>query len=165
MNLIYAKRIPAVAGVIILMAFSPNMVVAGEINTGYFGNVAIHGYDSVAYFTQQKAAKGSEEHSVEWLGATWRFASEQHRRLFQASPVKYAPQYGGHCADGVAYGDYTANIDPEAWRIIDGKLYLNYDPGAADEHENTPGMREKAEANWPEYRARLLADKSASLHE
>ena len=137
MTLNSAKRIPAVAGLIILMAF----------------------------FTQQKPAKGSEEHSVEWLGTTWRFASEEHRRLFQASPVKYARQYGGHCADGVAYGNYTTNIDPEAWRIIDGKLYLNYSGGAAEEHENKPEMQKKAEENWPEYRARLLADKSASLHE
>ena len=161
----YAKRMLSVAGLMILMGLLPRMVAAGEINTGYFGNVAIHGYDPVAYFTQQKPRKGLEENSLDWLGATWLFATNEHRELFQASPVKYAPEYGGHCADGVAYGDYTANIDPEAWRIIDGKLYLNYDPGSADEHENAPGMREKAEANWPEYRARLLANKSASLHE
>lgn len=161
----YQNRFLVIAGVLMLVSFIPKMVVAGEINTGYFGNVAIKGYDPVAYFTQQKPVKGTEENSLDWLGATWLFSSSEHRELFQASPIKYAPQYGGHCADGVAYGDYTANIDPEAWRIIEGKLYLNYDPGAADEHENAPGMREKAEANWPEYKARLLAGKSASLHE
>lgn len=130
---------------------------AGEINTGYFGNVAIKGYDPVAYFTLSRAAKGSEELAYNWLGATWHFSTAEHRELFAASPVKYAPQYGGLCSDGVAYGQTTANIDPEAWRIIDGKLYLNYDQGAAAEIEEIAGQLEKAEENWPEISANLLA--------
>lgn len=133
-------------------------VVAGEINTGYFGNVAIKGYDPVAYFTMSRAVKGSEEIASDWLGATWHFSTAENRELFTASPVRYAPQYGGHCSDGVAYGSTTTNIDPEAWRIIDGKLYLNYDPGAAAEIEETPGQIAKAEENWPEIRAALLVE-------
>lgn len=129
---------------------------AGEINTGYFGNVAIKGYDPVAYFTQQRAVRGKEAISYDWLGATWQFSSDQHKRLFAGDPAKYAPQYGGHCADGVAYGELTTNIDPEAWRIIEGKLYLNYDPGAAAELEEVEGQLEKSIANWPEIRARKL---------
>ena len=121
---------------------------AGEINTGYFGNVAIKGYDTVAYFTQGKAVKGSETHSLKWLGAVWHFSSAEHRDLFKSSPVRYAPQYGGYCADGVAYGQSTANIDPQAWRIINDKLYLNYNEGAAVELEEIPGQLEKAEHNW-----------------
>jgi hypothetical protein len=130
---------------------------AGEINKGYFGNVAIRGYDPVAYFTEHRAVKGTDEISHAWLGADWNFSSEKHRKLFTANPVKYAPQYGGHCSDGIAYGSTTTNIDPQAWRIIDGKLYLNYDEGAAVELEEVDGQLTKAEKNWPEIRARLLA--------
>ena len=133
------------------------VVDAGEINTGYFGNVAIKGYDPVAYFTEQQAVKGDAEISQSWLGADWKFASEKHRKLFAENPVKYAPQYGGFCADGVAYNTTTTNIDPEAWRIIDGKLYLNYDQGAAVEIEEVEGQIDKAEKNWPAIRANLLA--------
>ncbi len=132
--------------------------LSGEINTGYFGNVAIKGYDPVAYFTTSRAVKGSNEFASDWLGATWHFSTAEHRDFFTASPIKYAPQYGGLCSDGVAYGSTTTNIDPEAWRIIDGKLYLNYDPGSAAELEETPGQIAKAEANWPKIRASLLAN-------
>ncbi len=130
---------------------------AGEVNTGYFGNVAIKGYDPVAYFTEQRAMKGDDTISLSWLGAEWKFSSEKHKKLFTKNPVKYAPQYGGFCADGVAYGTTTTNIDPQAWRIIDGKLYLNYDQGAAIEIEEIEGQVEKATANWPKIRADLLA--------
>lgn len=129
---------------------------AGEVNTGYFGNVAIKGYDPVAYFTEKKAVKGKKTFSHDWLGATWQFSTERHKLLFSENPIQYAPQYGGHCADGVAYGDLTRNIDPEAWRIIEGKLYLNYDPGSAAELEELDGQMEKSVKNWPKIRARLL---------
>lgn len=139
-----------------LFQFS-GMSGAGEVNKGYFGNVAIKGYDTVAYFTEQRAVKGTEDFSHTWLGVEWQFSNEKHKELFFENPVKYAPQYGGHCADGVAYGVTTTNIDPQAWRIIEGKLYLNYDPGAATELEEVEGQLAKAENNWPEIRARLLA--------
>lgn len=129
---------------------------AGEVNTGYFGNVAIKGYDPVAYFTESQAVKGSPEFSHQWLGATWHFSGAEHRDLFAASPISYAPQYGGHCADGLAYGDMTTNIDPQAWRIIEGKLYLNYDQGSAAELEEVEGQLQKVEANWPKVRAKLF---------
>jgi YHS domain-containing protein len=131
---------------------------AGEVNKGYFGNVAIRGYDPVAYFTEQRAVKGAEDISHTWLGADWNFSSEKHKKLFSENPVKYAPQYGGHCSDGIAYGSTTTNIDPQAWRIIDGKLYLNYDEGAAVELEEVEGQLAKSKENWPEIRARLLEE-------
>ncbi len=131
---------------------------AGEVNTGYFGDVAIKGYDPVAYFTEQRAVKGSENFLHSWLGANWSFSSDKHRKLFAKNPIQYAPQYGGHCSDGVAYGLTTTNIDPEAWRIIDGKLYLNYDQGAAIEIEEIDGQIAKADKNWTEVRARLLVN-------
>ncbi len=128
----------------------------GPVNTGYFGGIAIKGYDPVAYFTKGQAMKGSEEFAHKWLGETWHFANAKHRDLFTADSVKYAPQFGGYCADGVAYGQNTANIDPEAWRIIDGKLYLNYDKGSAAELEETPGQINKAKTNWPKIKAKLV---------
>ena len=72
-----------------------------SVNTGYFGGVAIMGYDPVAYFTDDKAVKGSEKYSYDWLGTPWHFASKEHREMFMSEPVKYAPQYGGYCAGEV----------------------------------------------------------------
>ncbi len=142
--------------VLALVLCVPGLASAGEINTGYFGNVAIKGYDPVAYFTEQRAMKGIEDIAHEWLGAVWNFSNEKHKKLFSDNPVKYAPQYGGYCADGIAYGDTTTNIDPEAWRIIEGRLYLNYDQGSAIEIEELVGQLEKSVENWPKIRANLL---------
>jgi YHS domain-containing protein len=134
---------------------------AGEVvNTGYFGDVAIKGYDPVAYFTQQKAVEGSAEFSHRWLGAEWHFASAENRDLFIADPVKYAPQYGGYCADGVSFGTITTNIDPEAWRIIEGKLYLSYDPGAAEGFEKIPTKVVDSKKYWPDVEQTLVAEKA-----
>ena len=87
---------------------------------------AIKGYDPVAYFTQNKPVKGMPTISLEWQGATWHFASEENRQLFSENPEKYAPAYGGWCAYGWSQG-YPAKVEPEAWTIVEGKLYLNYD--------------------------------------
>ncbi|MCZ6861193.1 MAG: YHS domain-containing (seleno)protein [Alphaproteobacteria bacterium] len=86
--------------------------------------VAIHGYDTVAYFTEGKPLAGKAEFEHEWRDARWQFASAGNRDLFTANPERYAPKYGGYCAGGLATGEY-ADIDPEAWTIVDGKLYLN----------------------------------------
>jgi YHS domain-containing protein len=151
-----AFRYLAAAGLALFAAgFLHSAVVAGEINTGYFGNVAIEGYDPVAYFTEGKAVKGKPEFAHDWLGAEWHFANADHLQRFIADPVSYSPQYGGMCADGVAYGTMSVNIEPEVFSIIDGKLYLAFDPGANQEFEELPGQLEKAEANWPEVKARF----------
>ena len=128
------------------------------VNTGYFGDVAIKGYDPVAYFTQNKAVQGSARYSSHWLGATWYFASAENRDLFIHEPVKYAPQYGGHCADGVSFGTITTNIDPKAWRIIEGKLYLSYDPGAADGFEKSSSKLADSKKYWPEVEQSLITE-------
>jgi YHS domain-containing protein len=110
---------------------------------------AIRGYDPVAYFTHGTPVKGSAKHTLQWQGATWRFASAEHRDLFAKSPDKYAPQYGGYCAYGVAQ-NYAVSIDPAAWRIVDGKLYLNYSKGVQrDWDKDVPGYIRKADSNWP----------------
>ena len=145
------------AVVLAMVLYLPGLVDAGEINTGYFGNVAIKGYDPVAYFTEQRAIKGNEDISHKWLGAEWNFSSEKHKRLFSETPINFAPQYGGFCADGIAYGDFTTNIDPQAWRIIEGKLYLNYDHGSAAELEEVEGQLAEIKKNWPEVQTNKLA--------
>jgi hypothetical protein len=124
---------------------------AGEINTGYFGDTAIKGYDPVGYFVDGKAEQGSEAFSYEWLGATWLFANSAHRNLFVAEPMAYAPQYGGLCAEGVPNGEVTVNIEPESWQIIDGKLYLS----AAADFQDRPLNFSKAEEKWPSVHAKL----------
>ena len=131
-----------------------------SVNTGYFGGVAIMGYDTVAYFTDGKAVKGSEEYSYDWLGTPWHFANKEHQEMFMSEPAKYAPQYGGYCAGEVAdSGSVTVNVDPEAFKIIDGKLYLIYDVGnAASFADNAINQVPKADANWPVVEAKLAVD-------
>jgi hypothetical protein len=87
-------------------------------------DVAIHGYDPVAYFTEGRPMKGKIELEYVWQDARWQFVSEENRNLFTANPDRYSPQYGGYCALGISAGEF-ADIDPEAWSIVDGKLYLN----------------------------------------
>ena len=110
---------------------------------------AIQGYDAVAYFTEGRPVRGSERFTHPWKGATWRFASAENRERFAAAPEKYAPQYGGYCAFGVASG-YAVKIDPQAWSVIDGKLYLNYSPSVQSKWKSdVPGYIRRADANWP----------------
>jgi YHS domain-containing protein len=89
---------------------------------GYEG-VFIYGYDPVAYFTMDKPVKGSGDFTYEYLGGEWHFASDQHRQMFVAEPVKFIPQHGGYCSSAATGGAVEA-ANPRAWRIIDGKLYL-----------------------------------------
>jgi YHS domain-containing protein len=99
------------------------------LKTGLFGgrsDTAINGYDSVAYFTDGKPVKGNDAHVFEWMGAKWKFTSQAHLDLFKAMPEKYAPQYGGYCAYGITQ-DNLVSVEPDKFRVIDGKLYLNYD--------------------------------------
>lgn len=145
--------------VALLLGHAP-VLADDTVNTGYFGGVAIMGYDPVAYFTDNAAVKGSEEFSYEWLGTPWHFASKKHQEAFMSSPAKYAPQFGGYCAGEVAFDGVTINIDPEAFKIIDGKLYLGYGKDfAADLEAHPQEWLPKAEAKWPAVEARLEAGK------
>lgn len=127
---------------------APPAFAVEPVNTDRQG-VAIGGYDPVAYFTMGEAVEGSAGISHEWRGAVWRFTSKAHRDLFVAEPEKYAPRFGGYCAWAVAKGK-TAGIDPEAWSIVDGKLYLNYNRKIQRKWEKDAAANiTKAEANWP----------------
>lgn len=112
-------------------------------------SVTLKGYDVVAYFTQAQPVKGTSQFSHQWMGATWQFSSAANRDAFAMSPEKYAPQYGGYCSWAVSRG-YTADIDPEAWKVVNGKLYLNYSKGVQRKWEtDIPGNIAKADGNWP----------------
>lgn len=149
----------AAACVIAALAGSGPALADGTVNTGYFGGVAIMGYDTVAYFTEGKAVKGSDEYSYEWLGTPWHFASKKHQEMFMSEPVKYAPQYGGYCAGEVVGGSVTVNVDPEAFKIIDGKLYLIYDVANAELFaQDHQAQIVQADAHWPQVKTELALD-------
>lgn len=119
------------------------------IYTGLFSNTAVGGYDTVAYHTEGEPVRGARDFQTEWNGATWRFASQENLDLFLADPEAYAPQYGGYCAWAMAEG-YTAKGDPNFWRIVDGKLYLNFNQEIQDRWEtDIPGFISAADANYP----------------
>jgi hypothetical protein len=126
---------------------------AVEYNTGYFGRVAIEGYDPVAYFTEGKAHQGSPDITAEWEGVIWHFASSQNRDLFVGNPTAYAPQFGGLCTEGVAFGEISVNLSPESFSIVDGKLYMNYATSFTDLPANLPVAMTK----WETVRS-LLGD-------
>lgn len=120
---------------------------AGTVNED--DGIAIKGYDPVAYFTDNKPVKGTDAYSFTYEGVTYEFASAAHRDLFASAPEKYAPQFGGFCAYGAATG-HKAAIDPTAFTIVDGKLYLNYSGKVRDAwQKDEAGYISKATAAWP----------------
>ncbi|MDC0602708.1 YHS domain protein [Aliiglaciecola sp.] len=128
---------------------SANALAADPIETGTFNNKAIYGYDTVAYFTQNKAVKGDKKISTQWRGADWFFSSAEHKAMFVADPEKYAPQYGGYCAYAMSDGRLVG-IDEDAFTILDGKLYLNYSMSVMNEwRTNTDLFIKEADAEYP----------------
>jgi YHS domain-containing protein len=111
--------------------------------------LAAGGYDVTAYFTQGKAVRGSAKYELMLRGATWRFASSENKARFQADPAAYAPQFGGYCAWAVSQG-YIASGDPRQWKIVDGKLYLNFNARAKElwEADQVDAIK-RGHANWP----------------
>jgi len=131
------------------LLFSSHSLALDPVYTSLFGK-AIKGYDPVAYFTEGQPVKGDGDFSLQWNGATWQFSSAENLQAFTDNPEQYAPQYGGYCAWAVSQG-YTAKIDPDAWTIHDGKLYLNYSKSVRSQWaEDIPGNVKKGDANWPD---------------
>ena len=119
--------------------------------TGWFSNKAVNGYDTVAYFTQGKAVKGSPKFKYKYMDVQWYFTSEEHLELFKKNPDKYRPQYGGFCAWAIAEKKQRAPGDPNYWKIVDNKLYLNYDASIQNKWQaDIPGFIRKADGNWPD---------------
>jgi len=127
--------------------FSALTWAAGPQNLDANG-VAVKGYDAVAYFSENKPVKGKAEFSAKVDGATYLFSSAANRDKFVADPAKYQPQYGGYCAYGVAQG-YKPDVDPNAFSVVDGKLFLNLSPVVTKRWEqDIPGHIKSGNEKW-----------------
>ena len=138
--------IKSIAALVLLSASA----FAGDlVNVSEASKTAVSGYDTVAFFTDAKPVNGSPFIAGEYQGATYFFATEEHKKLFTASPEKYAPQCGGFCAYGVALGKLFP-VDINTWQVRDGKLYLNLNPDILKKfNEDFAGNVAKANKNWP----------------
>ena len=126
------------------LAHAANIEVNANSN-----DIAIKGYDPVSYFVDSKPMQGSSEFTAAYNDAIYQFSSAENRDTFQTNPEKYAPQYGGFCAFGVTK-ERKFDTDPTAWRISDGKLYLNFNEAVAERwNKDIPGFIEKADVNYP----------------
>ena len=126
----------------------PSVAMAKEPSV-FQNPIAINATDPVGYFQQEKPVPGSAEHTVNWNGAEWHFASSANAAKFEADPETYAPVFGGYCAFAASRG-YLAPTIPEAWTIHDGKLYLNANLRAQKLwREDIPGNIAAGIKNWP----------------
>jgi YHS domain-containing protein len=136
-----------------IVVVTTSVLLGSSVMAGEFyekDGIAIKGYDPVAFFKENKPVMGLSEHKAEFKGSVFYFASQANRDAFTADPVKYAPQYGGFCAFGMTSG-YKAATDPQAFTIVEDKLYLNYNPEVKKLwSEDIPGFVVKADKNWPD---------------
>ncbi len=110
---------------------------------------ALSGYDSVSYFTENKAVKGNKKYMFHYQDATWLFSSAKNRDVFMGNPQKYAPQYGGHCAWREAQDGVEVYGNPKIWTVRDNKLYLNYNKEVNNLWaKDIPGFIKKANTFW-----------------
>lgn len=130
------------------LVFMP-LALAGQPLTFTTNEGAIRGYDPVAYFIMGEPTPGKSKYATKWQGAIYKFSSAENLATFKSDPERYAPQYGGYCAYAVSRGA-TANTDPEAWTIVNGKLYLNFSPNVKKRwSKDIPGNIKSANKNWP----------------
>ena len=123
----------------------PSLTQAGQTQNNLLG---VQGYDLVAYHTAGKPVRGNGHNVSEHAGVTYQFSSAENRKAFEANPAKYLPAYGGYCAYGVAVGK-KFNGDPEVWKVVDGKLYLNLDKTIQGKwNEDISGNITIANENW-----------------
>lgn len=147
-HLILPARIKYTLSLLLLLFLITTAQAADQPVNKNWRSIAIKGYDPVAYFTMNKAVKGQSKYEFRWQNARWRFASEQHMKMFVDDPEKYAPRFGGYCAEGMAIGR-KASINPQAWLIVEGELYLNYSVAVRDEMAQDPkDTIEKADRFW-----------------
>ncbi len=146
------------AGLALAAVLGTAQLAAAETEINIVDGYAVHGYDVVAYFEEGKPVIGDDRYTAEHDGATYRFASAEHLDAFKKDPAKFAPQYGGYCAFGAAMGR-KFDGDPNAWAIVDDKLYLNLNQKVQERwKENVPGFIKGADNNWPLIRS--VADSS-----
>jgi YHS domain-containing protein len=141
------KNIIKSIAVILLLSAS---AFAGElVNVAGASKAAVGGYDTVAFFTDSKPVNGSPFISAEYQGATYFFATEEHKKLFTENPEKYAPQFGGFCAFGVGLGKLFP-VDISTWQVRNEKLYLNLNPDILKKFNADFAVNvTKADKNWP----------------
>jgi hypothetical protein len=147
------KKVTQIIGISILLVLSAYMSQAiaakDPVYTPTFNNLAIKGYDTVAYFTLGEPKKGSKDFQYEWKGAAWRFISAEHLEMFKAEPEKFAPQYGGYCAWALSENK-LAPVNPKQWHIVNDKLYLNYNAKIQKKWlEDRDNLIMKGDNNWP----------------
>lgn len=133
------------------LLFASAAIGAAPIDQNAGANdVALHGYDPVTYFKAGKPKHGKAGITAVHDGVIYRFAAAANRDAFQRDPAKYAPQYGGFCAMGTAMG-LKLDVDPQAWRVVDGKLYLNLNKEVQKKWlSDVPGHVKTANTKWPE---------------
>jgi len=145
------KSLFSINNILMLLLFALlllNGFDASAVGQTQAGDVAIKGYDTVAYFQAGKALQGNESYTAQWHGFTWYFLNKANRDLFESSPEKYAPQYDGYCAWAMTEAR-KAVTDPEVWKIVNGKLYLNCSMAAYEKwSRDIPGNIKKADTNW-----------------
>ena len=124
--MLFSNRVIKIISALAVFCSFSVFALDDAVNTGRFNSKAIDGFDTVAYFTQNKAVEGDKQYQVTWREAQWHFSNEENKALFSANPEKYAPQYGGWCAYAMSDKGRTVRIDPEAFHLYNGKLYLNY---------------------------------------
>jgi hypothetical protein len=134
------------------------LTVRGQVSASavnHKNGVAVQGYDMVAYFTEGAAVKGNPGFIHEWSGVRWHFASATNRDAFAGEPGRFAPAFGGYCAYGVSRG-YAVDVDPDAFAVVDGTLYLNYSKSVQRTwNQDRAGYIEKARQQWPKVRSEL----------
>jgi len=138
----------AVATVMILVSLS-SVTLAKELNNLDGNGLALQGYDPVGFFTDSRPVKGNQQFQSQYHGATYYFASAEHKSAFDREPSKYEPQFGGFCAYGASRGK-TVPIKIEAWQIVNGRLLMQYDLDVKGKFNTDPqGNLSKANKNWP----------------
>lgn len=141
---------------ILMLSITFISVVSFAQNAEIFSNKkgAINGYDVVAYFKESKPVKGETQFNYQWKEVNWYFSNQENLETFKSNPQKYIPQYGGYCAYGTSEG-HKVSTDPDAWTIVDGKLYLNYNKDVKVLwNKNQSELIKKADNNWVELKGK-----------
>lgn len=133
----------------LLMALLPNAHAGEPVSTGFWGNTAIGGRDATAYHQSEvrkshQSVKGDSRFEVQYLGATWRFASRQSADRFAASPGQYVPRYNGHCANALSLGEGLIATDGTVWEFFGDRLHLFY---------GESGRQRWLKGDWQSYQA------------
>ncbi len=147
-----------IAGALLAISLATSAMAAGpELNVTPTG-LAMRGYDPVSYHMEGGPKPGDFGISVVYEGATYRFATEENKKKFEATPAAFAPQYGGYCAMGAVFGK-KFDGDPNVWKIVDGKLYLNVAPAVATKwSEDIAANIKTADVKWTEIKSKKVEE-------